>query len=104
MVKVSKWEWKPFSRKNVKYLPVVGQNISRWEGEGEMFPCGNGYLCPQGKGKSFPVGAANISHTHRKTFPLRLKKARKYGRFTHYFREEFMSMEMTIREKFVPFM
>ena len=54
MVKVSKWEWKPFSSKNVKYLPVGGQNLSRWEGEGEMFPSGKGYLCPQEKGEKFP--------------------------------------------------
>ena len=78
IVKVSKWEWKPFSSKNVKYLPVGGQNLFRWEGEGEMFPSGKGYLCPQEKGESFPVGEANISHTHRKTLHLRLKKARKW--------------------------
>ena len=35
---------------------------------------------------------------------MHFKKAWKYGRFTHNFQEEFMSVEMTIWEKFDQFL
>ena len=47
MVKVSKWEWKPFSSKNVKYLPVGGQNLSQWEGKKKCFPVGRVIFAPR---------------------------------------------------------
>ena len=75
MVNVSKWEWKPFSSKKVKYLPMVGQNLSRWEGEGEMFPSGKGYLCPQEKGEKFPSRSGKYFPYPQENFPLTFEKS-----------------------------